>query len=297
MNGCVLCASTSERVGVLCGRCANDISEDGKRAPGIITSSVPKPIAQAWLIDEWGQPHAVGARCAIGRDRDRNDISIADLAISGEHAELRHEGGRWWLRDRGSANGTRLDHGPRLRDGELPHRARLWLGAIGFHFWSRPTLPAGEIAAPRVRTVIPGGAGFRLLARRRGEIHVRAASGHAIDRAPGELEYRALKRARAARSALGRLQFQLLRRLCEAAVTSDAGVSRSVATHELLRMLPFQSAHPEPNHVRQVVAGLRAALSRAGVPGGSSIGADGVIGAEEGLGYRVNWQVERLERT
>jgi FHA domain len=297
MWACLLCASSIEPVGLLCGRCANEISADHKHAPGIIVSRVPAAAAVAWLIDEWGQPHATSARVTIGRERDRNDIAIADLAISGEHAELEHDDGRWRVRDRGSANGTRLDDGPRLRTAELPHRARLWLGPIGFHFWSRRALPAGEIAPPRVRTVVPAGAGFLLLARRRGEIRVRAAAGHTIDRAPGELEYHAPKRPRAARAALGRLQFQLLRRLCEAAMTTDGGFARSVATRELLRVLPFQSSSPEPNHVRQVVAGLRAALERAGVPGGSSAGTDGVISAEEGLGYRLNWHVERLERT
>ena len=72
---------------------------------------------------------------------------------------------------------------------------------------------------------------------------------------------------RSRRAALPRLQFQLLRALCDAAVAADDAHTASVGTHELVARLPFQTARPEPNHVRQVVLTLRERCA-AGVPGG-----------------------------
>lgn len=44
-------------------------------------------------------------RLAIGRGGG-NHIRLADTSVSREHAVLLYEGGRWWIEDRGSANGT-----------------------------------------------------------------------------------------------------------------------------------------------------------------------------------------------
>lgn len=44
----------------------------------------------------------------IGRSRD-NDVCIDDPEVSGEHALIKEEGGRFTLHDRGSTNGTFLN--------------------------------------------------------------------------------------------------------------------------------------------------------------------------------------------
>ncbi len=47
----------------------------------------------------------------IGR-RQGNAIAIDDPFLSGEHAEIVHEAGSWWVRDRDSTNGTLLNGAP-----------------------------------------------------------------------------------------------------------------------------------------------------------------------------------------
>jgi hypothetical protein len=294
MHACVICDQRHPVPGVaLCDACAGALTGDVRRAPGIVSSRVHPGQARAWLIDAWGQPHAVGERCRIGRDAARSDLVVAELLVSNEHAELWRDRGEWVARDRGSANGTCVGNGGRVREGALPHRAMLWVGPVGFYFWAQRTFPAGSTGAPRVQTLIPAPSAFQLVSKGRGELTVRAAHGHQAEHAPGEVEYIARRRT-SVRLALGRLQFQLLRRLCEAAVQANAA-SSAVSTRELLDTLPFQTARPEPNHVRQVVATLRSALERAGVPGGGSSGADAVVEAHQGLGYRLTWSVTRLE--
>ena len=136
---CPICAIASpDPIGLLCRRCAAALASKPRSAPGIIRSRVAGEQAAAWVIDAWGQLHPVGASCRIGRDQEVNDLAIADLRVSGEHADLRRQGGRWWLRDRGSANGTGVGDEPRVRKAEVEHRARLWLGGVAVYLWAIP---------------------------------------------------------------------------------------------------------------------------------------------------------------
>ena len=65
----------------------------------------------------------------IGRHRD-NDLRLRDACVSRNHAEVRFDGERWWVRDLGSANGTYLD-GLRIENVPLPEKAELELGKGG----------------------------------------------------------------------------------------------------------------------------------------------------------------------
>jgi len=55
-----------------------------------------------------GQERPLRAVHVIGRSPDA-DLALADDAVSAYHATLRFERDRWWLRDTGSTNGTRVD--------------------------------------------------------------------------------------------------------------------------------------------------------------------------------------------
>lgn len=285
---CVICeVRGATRVGVLCERCAASL-DAGDRAPGIVSSNAPPGDAAAWLIDAWGQLHPISARCTIGRDRATNELVLADLTISAEHAELRREQTRWHLRDRGSANGSGIDRERRTRSTTVKHGQRVWFGVLSFFMWDRAAPPAQSVSPPDVRTLIPAPSSFHLVAPPHPHVlEVHAVEGYPIDHAPGELVYVAK------RTALPRLQFQLMRALCEAA---DENSSVGLRSHELLARLPFQTTRPEATHVRQVVSTLRAALERVGVPGGRDAGPDGIIHASERLGYRLTWSVRRASR-
>lgn len=83
-----------------------------------------------------GGPHA-GDRIAIeggaslGRDSD-NAVVVDDRTVSGRHAALLFDAGRWWVEDGGSTNGTyvngaRVDGNAALRDGDV-----LQIGRVSF---------------------------------------------------------------------------------------------------------------------------------------------------------------------
>ena len=66
----------------------------------------------------------------LGRSKD-SDIQVEDANVSRRHAELRREGGSWWLVDLDSTNGTELNgkraavEGRRRHDHPRRHRPRL----------------------------------------------------------------------------------------------------------------------------------------------------------------------------
>jgi pSer/pThr/pTyr-binding forkhead associated (FHA) protein len=82
----------------------------------------------------------------IGRHKD-NDLQLRDACVSRNHAEVRFDGERWWVRDLGSANGTYLD-GLRIENVPLPERGELELGRGG------PVL-ALEVERPRKVEELP----------------------------------------------------------------------------------------------------------------------------------------------
>jgi len=67
------------------------------------------PIDGTWL--ETGEKHALLSLTTIGR-APTNTIVISDDFASGEHAQLMIKDQQWWLEDRQSRNGTRLNDEP-----------------------------------------------------------------------------------------------------------------------------------------------------------------------------------------
>ncbi len=80
------------------------------------------------------------------------DWSLDDASISRKHAEVREEGGQWWLVDLGSSNGSQVNgrtgERHRLRGGDL-----LTLGTVAFEIQEdapltqEPAQPAAARAA------------------------------------------------------------------------------------------------------------------------------------------------------
>jgi len=64
-----------------------------------------------------GTRFAIEEAASIGRD-PANNIAIDDRTVSARHAALVYEGGRWWVEDTGSTNGTFVN-GARV-DGPTP---------------------------------------------------------------------------------------------------------------------------------------------------------------------------------
>ena len=83
-----------------------------------------------------GRTHALeGAKVVLGRSKD-SDIQVEDANVSRRHAELRREGGSWWLVDLGSTNGTELN-GKRVQRSKLDDGDTITLGATELRFAKR----------------------------------------------------------------------------------------------------------------------------------------------------------------
>ncbi|MHC4838429.1 MAG: FHA domain-containing protein [Planctomycetota bacterium] len=78
------------------------------------------------------------------------DWSLDDASISRKHAEVREEGGQWWLVDLGSSNGSQVNgrkgERHRLRGGDL-----LTLGTVAFEI-QEDAPPAQEPVAAATRS-------------------------------------------------------------------------------------------------------------------------------------------------
>ena len=83
-----------------------------------------------------GRTHALeGTKAVLGRSKD-SDIQVEDANVSRRHAELRREGGAWWLVDLESTNGTELN-GKRVKRSKLDEGDTITLGATDLVFGKR----------------------------------------------------------------------------------------------------------------------------------------------------------------
>ncbi len=68
----------------------------------------------------------------LGRS-DKSDVVLPEPASSREHAEIGASQGRWWVRDKGSSNGTFVN-AARVRDRILGNGDRIRIGAVELQF-------------------------------------------------------------------------------------------------------------------------------------------------------------------
>jgi pSer/pThr/pTyr-binding forkhead associated (FHA) protein len=84
--------------------------------------------------------------CLIGRSPSV-EIPLADETVSAVHARVWREGGRWWLEDLDSRNGTFLNQIPVAKSAVLCSGDRIRVGRILLEFRAEDS-PAGPHAAP-----------------------------------------------------------------------------------------------------------------------------------------------------
>jgi pSer/pThr/pTyr-binding forkhead associated (FHA) protein len=96
-------------------------------------------MATAVLILPSGIEYKLRSDTTIGRDPE-NDLVLDSKAVSRKHALITEVGGRWFIEDRGSFNGT-IVNGARIGSGvplPLRHSDRIQIGRIAVVF-SSPT--------------------------------------------------------------------------------------------------------------------------------------------------------------
>lgn len=223
------------------------------------------------LVDQWGRPHALASKTLIGREPGTCGVAVLQGSISRRHAQIEHDADadEWTIRDLGSTNGT-VVAGERI-DGDQPliGPCEVFVGDVGFFFvdsdepLSGPAdasikitarSPLEESGLPRIamRLVEPTGGGGGLV----------ELDGASVQLTATQFELIAL----------------LARRMLDESEQADA-VRGFVRSSELAAQLPWDTPHPEDNHVKQLVRRVRRTLARAGV--------SDLIESRRRFGYRL----------
>jgi len=240
-----------------------------------VAGLVPEQVAStdsdetdAVLIDQWARFHCVRELMVVGRDPP-DGLALRQGSVSRKHATLTFDpdANRWYVTDLGSTNGSSVE-GKRL-DPQRPHalddRQVVVFGDIGFVFVKdRETLPAGHVPWPTTTTVDTKQARVQL------KLHKPTLEGAGVV-SFGEESV-----------TLGSTQFALLTLLAERYLATKAESAETrgfVRSIELITNLPWNTAHPEDNHVKQQIRRLRRAFERIGLPE--------VIESKHGFGYRL----------
>jgi pSer/pThr/pTyr-binding forkhead associated (FHA) protein len=240
-------------------------------APEQIASSTSDE-TDAVFADQWSRLHPLRAHTVIGRDTTCT-IAVLQTSVSRRHAELRYdlESDSWTISDLGSRNGTFIE-GKRLT-AMTPHplgdRQIVNIGDVAFVcVLDRGTLPvvhATESFRATVESSGPAAAGSEQLRVSAPTTEGAGMVGYRDETIP-----------------LGPTQFALLRLLAErylASAADDPELRGFVRSIELIANLPWNTPHPEDNHVKQQIRRLRRSLERLGLPE--------AIESRHGFGYRL----------
>ena len=239
-----------------------------EQVPGLLPEHVvgqPSDETDAALVDAWGRIHALRAHTIVGRDPSCA-LAVLQISVSRQHAELRYDvdEDRWTIADLGSRNGTHVDGQPVVGKRPLADKQLVSIGDVGFIF------VADRAALPATAAIVY--AATAQSARRVGELRLSAVTSEGNGFVShGDLTI-----------PLGSTQFALLRLLAEryAAGAGDGEEVRGfVRSIDILAELPWNTPHPEDNHVKQQVRRVRRALERLGLPN--------AIESRHGFGYRL----------
>jgi hypothetical protein len=287
MAVCVACRQQAAVTGVLCEECASDVRGATQLCAEQIMSSVAEPLDAA-LIDRWGHVHRLGQTTVVGRRLEGHGIQIAESSISRHHVELAlGDDGRWRASDLKSRNGTYVNEKPVIGATELKAGDILFFGQVGMFFLTPAPTFARDVAD--VPTMKPAAAPPEALPQimpeedddEEGDTFLGLSNVDVALVAPGgggggviALEGRTMQ--------LTAIQFELLRVLADRMFDEggrDERVRGFVRSSELLGSLPWDTARPEDNHIKQLVRRVRRGLVRAGM--------GDLIESRHGFGYRL----------
>jgi hypothetical protein len=143
----------AERVGLAyLARSSGELAEltsdvrPARRARGLLIAAVEwvsglqADLEAAWTrprVPSLALPRADGVRLMLGR-APNCDCVLPEECVSRRHAQLWRDGERWFLRDLGSSNGTRVNGMRVVEDVEVRPGDRLSLGGATYRLRSRP---------------------------------------------------------------------------------------------------------------------------------------------------------------
>lgn len=245
--------------------------DDLPRTPGLCAEQIvclTDAETPAALVDGWGRAHPLDATTVIGRVPAEVDLAVLQESVSRRHAELtRDAAGVWSVRDLGSTNGTWIDGRRVERPTPLVDLTRLTIGHVAFAF-----VVDGAAAGARAVTAS---------IRRTAALEPRTPSPTLILSEPtGGGGGVASVRGEPVQLAV--TQYALLATLARrhaAEATQPEDVRGFVRSGELLADLPWNTPHPDENHLKQLVRRVRRALEKAGLPD--------AIESRHGFGYRL----------
>jgi pSer/pThr/pTyr-binding forkhead associated (FHA) protein len=259
----------------------DDLAARVPRLPGLLVEHIVSPRENdgdwtgAVLVDQWGRRHPLRATSTIGRERDVATIAILENSVSRLHAELRHEpgsgaDGRWLIKDLSSTNGTFVEHVRITDDREVRDQQLLVIGNVGFVFVRdgttitsrRVTAPASTVEVSVARTAGHPAGTLRMIEPAAGEGGVVELGGQSVQ--------------------LGVTQYALVVLLAERYLKDgarDATVRGFVRAIDLITELPWDTAHPGDNNVKQLVRRVRRSLEK--------LGLEEAIESRHGFGYRL----------
>jgi DNA-binding winged helix-turn-helix (wHTH) protein len=267
MPACLRCGSATDK-GLLCAEHAGEIGRCREiTAEQIDADVVDEPAA--WLVDQWGCSHPIGALALIGRSPEECTLRILHSSISAVHAQLELRDGAWRLLDRGSLNGSFVNR-ERVRNSPLRHLDRVGFGDVCLYF-STTDVPPVQVEPGSGRTV-PLRSRELLFA-----VTIEIDRGRALEmmqRIEGGVVRVGDKVVE-----LARLEFGLLQELAERRRTAGDADLAFVPWQELSRALRFKTRGADSENVRELVSRVRRKLKSAGVTG--------LIESRQGVGYRL----------
>jgi pSer/pThr/pTyr-binding forkhead associated (FHA) protein/DNA-binding winged helix-turn-helix (wHTH) protein len=266
--------------------------------------SQPLLRARAGLVDQWGRVHRIGESTKVGRRPGQGGIFILESSISREHAEVYMDGetGCWFVRDLGSKNGTMLNEEPVTEPMQIASGDAVFFGQVGFLF-------VAPLEGEHSGVHQLGLASETLRAEQgiRSPLHVEAEeilsrqerAATEDDDEEDEITFVGLPRLELrliepsgggggfletgdTRVQLTATQFAFLQVLTLRMQDEDSrpeAVRGFIRSSELLADLPWDTAHPEENHLKQLVRRVRRSLSKAGL--------GNLIESRRGFGYRL----------
>lgn len=271
MSGVCLVCRAGAWVGQLCRACAGAIAG----VPGLGPDDIERrgEPASGALVDCWGRVHRLAAAVEIGREPAGDAaLVIHHRSVSRRHARIDCRVGGALLCDRGSTNGTVVGSRAAVAEVELRSGDPIRFGAVGLYF---------------VSPVPAGGAGARSPSRPTARLDEDEITGVGLPRAAicvaeatGGGGGLLVVDGRSLRLPLAQLQLaQLLTERMRADHGKPVALRGYLHSSEILAGISWDTAHPNEDHVKQLVRRLRRSLERAGI--------GDLIESSQGFGYRL----------